>query len=54
MQHLQMNHYGITEVPQGEDIGKGPDHFFKERVAKNVPDLGKEMEIRLRKPKRSP
>lgn len=40
----------IIRIPEGEKKEKGPGNLFEEPMAENVPNLGKETDIQIRKP----
>lgn len=43
-----------TEVQKGEETEKGAKNFFWRKMAKNLPDLGKETEFQIQEDQRVP
>ena len=44
----------MTEVQKGEETEKGAKNFFWRKMAKNLPDLGKETEFQIQEDERVP
>ena len=51
MGHHKVNPIHITRDREGEEREKGAESLFKEILAENFPNLGKETNIQSKKPK---
>ena len=41
-------------IPEGEEKHKGTESIFKEIIAENLPNLGREMDIQIHEAQRTP
>ena len=44
----------MTGIPEGEEKENGAESLFKEIIAENFPNLGKELEIQVKEANRTP
>ena len=51
---LKYNNIHIIGVPQEEKKGKWEEVLFKQIIAENFPNVGKETDIEIQEPKRTP
>ena len=52
--NVKHNNVHIIGVPEGEEREKGPDKIFEEMIAKNFPNMGKEIAIQVQEVQRVP
>ena len=51
---IRKSNIRIIGIPEGEEREKGAENLFKELIAENFPNLGKELEIPVNEINRSP
>ena len=52
--NIKHSNIRIIEVPEGEEREKGPEKIFKEKIAENFPNMGKETVTQVKEVKRVP